>query len=534
MKRRTREALRAGRASRASFNIVVTADQAEVVDQAEAALLMLGGVYVRGRTLVHVVRDVGESDGLVYPAGQLVIARVGKERLRELCGMAARWCKPVKNGYSEPCMVPVWVAKTLLERGEWRFPALNGISDVPVFRANGTIQDKPGYDPMTRTIYEPGSVRFPPIPDAPSHFEAVQALETLKEPFSDFSFVEDSDLAAVVALVLTLVARPAIDGCTPMFLVRAPVPGSGKGLVVDTVSVIATGRDAPKRAPATNDDELRKAMLAYALASPPLVVLDNVEGPLGSPLLAMVLTAGAISDRLLGVSEDRTVPVRFVMAATGNNVQVRGDTGRRVVPIDLDPRCEHPEDRSGWRHENLRAYVRAERQRFVVAALTMLRAYVIAGEPGHGRPTKGSYEAWDRRVRGAIIWAGGADPLGGAQRIRHEGDEDLERMRDLLAAWHVRLGDQAHSIASAIKCAGRAGDLHEALAAYCKNGNLEPRALGYAFKKLRGRICGGLELVSESGHAGTCRWRVRAADGGDGGHGGDVPATPERESVPSV
>jgi hypothetical protein len=29
------------------------------------------------------------------------------------------------------------------------------------------------------------------------------------------------------------------------------------------------------------------------------------------------------------------VPVRYALAATGNNVQVRGDVGRRVVPIDL-------------------------------------------------------------------------------------------------------------------------------------------------------------------------------------------------------
>jgi hypothetical protein len=221
----------------------------------------------------------------------------------------------------------------------------------------------------------------------------------------DVPYVADSDRAAWVSLVLTLIARSAIDGCTPLYLVRAPVRGAGKGLQVDTTAIIATGRPAPKRPPTTTEDELRKALLAYALESPRLVVLDNVEGALGSPTLAYVLTAGVVSDRLLGASESRTVSVRYVLAATGNNVSLRGDLGRRVVPIDIDPRVEHPEDRGGWRYPDLLGHLRRERPRLVAAALTMLRAYVVAGRPSHGHPAYGSYEQWDALVRGAVVWA---------------------------------------------------------------------------------------------------------------------------------
>src|SRR5262249_34831195 len=47
---------------------------------------------------------------------------------------------------------PPWVATMLLARGEWRFPQLDGISDAPVFRADGTMHDDPCDDPRTRII----------------------------------------------------------------------------------------------------------------------------------------------------------------------------------------------------------------------------------------------------------------------------------------------------------------------------------------------------------------------------------------------
>jgi putative DNA primase/helicase len=134
-------------------------------------------------------------------------------------------------------------------------------------------------------------------------------------------------------------------------------------------------------------------------------------------------------------------------------VQLRGDLGRRVVPIDLDPGIEHPEDRT-FRRGDLLSYVCEHRPRLVVAALTVLRAFVIAGRPGHRYPVKGSFEAWDRLVRSAIIWAGGADPLGGVQRIRAQADEDLDRLRALLTAWIEQLGVRSLTLTDAIRRAG--------------------------------------------------------------------------------
>jgi hypothetical protein len=162
------------------------------------------------------------------------------------------------------------------------------------------------------------------------------------------------------------------------------------------------------------------------------------------------------------------------------------------VLIDLDPKVEHPEDRT-FRRANLIAYVEVHRPRLAVAALTVLRAFVAAGRPDHGLTVKGSFEAWGRLVRGAVTWAGGVDPLGGVQRIREQSDDDLERIRALLVSWHATLGGMPVTI-EAITHAESAADLRDALASFCRSGRPEAKPLGYGFRKLAGRVVADLVL----------------------------------------
>lgn len=513
--------------------ITITTDQRDVVDKAERAVDAVRPrcIYQRGRMLVHVVTDAGAPGWLNRPGGAPVIVRVGKERLREELGSAAKWLTPTKDGPRETT-VPPWVGGMLGDRGQWIFPPLEGISDTPVLRPDGTIHATPGYDAASRIIYDPCGVVFPPVPERPERKHAVRALGELLEPFGDFPYVDASDRMAVGAAILTVIGRCAIDGNTPMSGFCATTPGSGKGLQVDAVAIIATGRIAPKMAPTSDDNEWRKRLLAIAIESPAMVVVDNVEGSFGSPALAMALTTGSVSERVLGVSENRTASLRSVWAYTGNNVQLKGDLGRRVVPIDIDPRVEHPEDRHEFRHADLLAYVRAERPRLVIAALTVLRAFYVAGCPSHGKPAKGSYEAWDKLVRGAIIWAGGADPLGGVQRIRERADDDLDRLRAMLGAWESTLGTTfAMSVADALKKAD-AGDgaLRDAFAAYARPGTkIDGRQLGYALRKVTGRIVGGLYIEPQAENRnGAVMWRVReVAAAGNAGNAGDRLSLPD-------
>jgi hypothetical protein len=139
--------------------IVLSTDQPPVVDKALHALAVMGGVYVRGRQLVHVVRDHGAPDWWKRPEGAPVIVPIERDHLLDLLGRAARW-KAMKAGVLHDASPPTWVAARLLARGQWQLPQLEAIADSPVFRADGSIHDQPGYDSATRVIYDRGRVVF--------------------------------------------------------------------------------------------------------------------------------------------------------------------------------------------------------------------------------------------------------------------------------------------------------------------------------------------------------------------------------------
>lgn len=524
--------------------IVVRAMLGAVVDEAEAALAALSAVnlYARAGLLVRVTRAAKRRRGLDRGAGAPVIEPVVSAYVRELLDQAAKFVivKDTADGPVErAALPPSWCVETLLARGSWALPELSGIVECPTLRPDGSLLDVPGHDEASGLLYEP-SGSFPPVATSPTAEDVRAAVAVLREPFAQFPFVADCDRAAAVGTILTAVARFSIDGPAPLHAWRATTPGSGKTLAVDVAAIVATGRPAARMTVGKNDEETRKLVLSIGLEGAGVVLLDNVEGALGSAALAAALTSTTFRDRLLGVSKLVTVSLRGVTwFATGNGLAFRGDLGRRVVPIDLDAKAEHPEDRIGFRHPDLLAFVRAERPRLVVAALTILRAFRVAGRPSHGLARVGSFEAWDDAIRGACIWAEIGDPVAGRQRIRDEGDQDLDALRAALDTWAIVFGKGSETAAAAVREATRPAhetephdysrdraELRGALAelAGCSVEKVSARNLGYALRRVRGRLVDGRAFDHAVGEThGAVRWRV-VVSGGDGGHGGDVPS----------
>lgn len=100
-----------------------------------------------------------------------------------------------------------------------------------------------------------------------------------------------------------------------------------------------------------------------------------------------------------------------MFTATGNNLAYGTDIARRVVPIRLVSVLAEPEGRSDVVHRDLLGWVASERPRLAVAALTILRGFYAVGCPEQAGGEFGSFEAWSRIIGGAVLWAGGADPL---------------------------------------------------------------------------------------------------------------------------
>ena len=148
----------------------------------------------------------------------------------------------------------------------------------------------------------------------------------------------------------------------------------------------------PKQGYPEKDAEMRKQITSIAMAGLGQILFDNVE-QIGSPSFDAALTATSWQDRQLGGNQmTPDLPLRVTWFATGNNIILRGDSPRRVLHIRLESMEESPEDRKGFAHPNLLEWVRKNRGRLVVAALTILRGYVAAGQPDMKLRPWGSFE----------------------------------------------------------------------------------------------------------------------------------------------
>src|SRR5207248_549540 len=140
----------------------------------------------------------------------------------------------------------------------------------------------------------------------------------VEDLLGDFPFTEQADRAAAVALFLLPSVRAMIPGLTPMHGVESPTVGSGKGLLADVLVRPAFGQHGGMIAEARDDDEWRKRIGAKLREGAPIIHLDNLTRPLESGALAMALTTGVFSDRILGQTATFRVPVRNIWVFTAN------------------------------------------------------------------------------------------------------------------------------------------------------------------------------------------------------------------------
>jgi hypothetical protein len=508
-------------------------DIKRMVDEGQAAIESLtpGPVlFQRARRLVHIARGVKPPTWLHRPADMPIIIEAQAAYLDELATEGARWEKYDKRArkgeeWVETTPPPRFV-QTLQARPGWPFPPLKGIIHSPTLRPDGSLLATSGYDASTGLLFDSNGTRFPPVLARACLDDARSAIGRLQEVVQDFPFAHAWDFAAWLAAVCSVVCRYTIVGCVPLFGMTATVRGSGKSLLADTVALIGTGRTAARWAQVFDEEEWRKRLLALALDGDALVTLDNVTEPLGSAVLALALTGGSVRDRLLGVNQVREAPLAAVFLCTGNNLSYVGDMARRVVPIALDAVLERPEERSGFAHADLLAWVKKERPRLAMAALTLIKAYCDAGRPAQGLTPFGSFEPWSNLVRHAVVWAGEADPCLGRKDIEEANNPEFEFLAGLLHAWHACYGSEAVTLAKVAEdCAKKMqhvgpettanvwNELHAALGACDERFDgktLRTAPIGNVLRRWHGRVIAGKRFVTLSIKAtgGKALWKV--------------------------
>ena len=522
------------------MEIVLSTDEAVVNEEAIQALANDETLYQRAGRLVCVVSERG-NDGIKRPENAPRVRPLSLASLRERLTQVARFVTVHESNEGEeikPAHPPKWCYEAIAARGQWPgVRSLAGVVTAPVLRPDGSVLNLAGYDPQTGLLFDPQGVSFPII-ERPSHSDAIRAAASLMDLVKDFPFAKMNHGAAWLSYLLTPLARFAFAGPAPLFLVDANIRGSGKSLLCDVVAVIVTGREMSRMANPKDDDEARKRITALALAGDTLCLIDNIIGGLGCAALDAALTGTVWKDRVLGASEIVELPLSVTWSATGNNVVLHADTSRRVAHIRLDSRLENPEQRDGFRHPNLKAYVHQHRPKLLADALTILAAFCHAGRPQQRLPTWGSFEGWSDLIRQAVVWCGQPDP--GATRIElvEQSDREAIALRELLAGWDELDPDcfgltTAEILDRINKHPTRYGRVRDAVLELSppQAGKSFPSAvsLGKKLGHLRGRVVSGRFLNRRENRQKSSAWFVSNSTAGDNGLAGDATAPLSRD-----
>lgn len=475
-----------------------------------AALARAPDLFTFGERFVHLHRS--EKGAVIVP--------VEPAHLMTLAGTYASLFKfDGRSGADRPADCPRRLADAYLARRHFpEHKRLSGVVEAPTITADGRLLDQAGYDPDSGLYVACDPAELPcypgmnPRPDAD---DAKAAAELLIDALGTWPFTSEGDRSAALAALIGTVVRRSIPAA-PMVGVSATAPGTGKSLLADVISIVATGSRPAVMSLGRSDDENEKRLAGAFLAGDPVIALDNISFPLGFDLLCQVCTQPLARFRPLGGSALVTVPTNAQLIATGNALTITGDLKRRTLLIRLDAGMERPELRRFDR--DALEYARAERGRLIAAALTIPLAYLAAGSPAVDLPPVGSFTEWDRLVRRPLRWLGLPDPLAPAETLR-EFDPELEASRLLLSAWFDAFNSKPVSAAEVVAAALSVGpasgeyqhpDLREALQLICHE-KITARRLGGWLRSNRDRIVDALRAVQAGtdGHSKTALWAVR-------------------------
>ncbi len=408
------------------LTIQITPDEEEVNARAVQALA-LKDIYQRAGALVRVATVKSLRAGETAPRESSEIRPITDAFLRQLLASAARWESCDDNGEWDHAHPPDWSVKAINSptNGSWEHVRpLYAVTDWPTLLPGGRLLQDAGYDLATGILCRtPFAVD---LPDELTQEDARAAAAELLYLIKQFPFEDDPDgrnewtspqRSCWVTALLTPIARWAFVGASPLFIFDANKAGIGKGMLVnDMIGGIVLGR-APDWVTATDDeDEERKRMTSKIQAGLSILLIEEIVKPFGSPAMQALITECVWAERLLGTNDAPRRDVAMTLYGAGNAVQFKSpDIRRRTAVMRLVTDLEQPEERKGFDIPDMGAHIREHRARIFRAALVMLRAWYLAERdastlPGWGGPW-GLRGSWDQVVRGAVVFAGLADPI---------------------------------------------------------------------------------------------------------------------------
>lgn len=405
----------------------------------------------------------------------------------------ADWVQ-IKGNRTLDAKPPRELARDLLSRPHPDLPKIEAVVAAPVFDATGRLIITPGYHREPRLWLRANAwIEHIRVPDKPTDAEVAAAVQLIcQDLLFDFPFIAQSDEANAVAAFILPFVRRMVAGTTPIHLIEAPTPGSGKGLLADLVSIVALGEACEPTTITSNEDESRKKLTALLSQGYPIISIDNVHEGLESGQLAAAITATRWKDRLLGKSQMVVYRNLALWLVTANNPKLSMEIARRCVRTRIEPNEERPWERRGFKHDPIREWALEHRPELVRAILTIVQSWIAAGMPP-GTKSLGSFESWSRVIGGILRHAGITEFLQDAESFYDTADPESRQWRAFVQVWWQKYGGATVGVRELIALA-ETNDL-VAFAFAAKSEQSQRMRFGRALSALRGRRFGDLQVV---------------------------------------
>jgi len=434
--------------------------------------------------------------------------------------------KTDSKGLPTSIKVPKEIVQSILENPNTQAQTIFGVVSHPMIDQAGIISHQEGIDTNTNLILMLNGQEFPPVSDHPTQDDAKDAIAFLLDTFLyEISFAKthsdirgDYGLNSLIALsiLLTGFVRKIID-IAPAFVISASTQGTGKTTLARICHLLITGNDMAVHSLGGSHEESEKQILAILMSSPAMVIYDNqFDGSqIRSDTLSRATTSATITGRILGKTQEMSVPTNTVFVITGNNLTISQDLLRRMLLLTLHSDLERPENKI-YRVKDIVRHCIEHRPEAVKACLTIIKAYLDSGAALESSDIKSSgFPQWDRMVRFPILWATGVDILDAMELSRNESEENnamtgiLEGIFSIYGNEKFKAGDLFNRLRASNSqySYGNRSDEEEDLAYnfshIAKNALEKMRSFVFVLRNLKNRTIRGLKLNHETNPSGN-------------------------------
>jgi hypothetical protein len=214
--------------------------------------------------------------------------------------------------------LPLAFARTFQSYSSSRLPRVTGVVTAPLVTETALLATN-GLDRTLDLFFriDPLLVGLVPAPGRVSELQAKEAYRFLTDQWLCDVLTTKEGKALIILSALTLIERVLLPE-RPAFFITAGQRGGGKTTLTNMISLAVLGRPASAASWSENAEERRKAVLAYFREGPAMIAWDNLPRgtSISCPVIEKFLTSPFITDRILGLSEEITVPATSVQFAT--------------------------------------------------------------------------------------------------------------------------------------------------------------------------------------------------------------------------